>query len=48
MQRYINILPYRDTLAVILYRYTFEPYRYIEYRDISMYRHQNVCLYTYN
>ena len=27
---------------MILYQYTFELYRYIEYRDISMYRPQNV------
>ena len=30
---------------MILYRYTFRSYRYIEYRDISMYRHQNIYFY---
>ena len=43
MQQYIDISPYRDILGSdtvsIHYRYTFKLYQYIEYHDISMYRH---------
>ena len=47
MQQYINISSYRDTLGsdtVSIHIYC-RSYRYIEYRDISMYRHQNVYFY---
>ena len=48
MQEYIDISPYRDTLGVILYRYIFKLYRYIEYCDISMYHSVSTFrLYTY-
>ena len=47
MQQYIDISPYHDTLGsdtVSIHMYLGR-YQYIEYRDILMYRHQNVYLY---
>ena len=55
MQRYINISPHRDILGgdtISIYtrlgridKSIYSWYRYIEYCDILMYRHQNVYLY---
>ena len=48
MQQYINILPYRDTLGGDTVSIHIKLYRYIEYRDISMYRSVSTfTLYTY-
>ena len=42
--QYIDISPYRDALGSDTVRYIFRSYRYIKYRDISMYQHQNYIL----
>ena len=41
IHQYIAIYCHIVTVTVILHRYTFRLYRYIEYCDISMYQHQN-------
>ena len=45
MQQYINISLYRDTLSSDTISIHIMLYQYIEYRDISVYRHQTVYLY---
>ena len=48
MQQYIDILPYRDTLSGDAVSIHITLYRYIEYRDISMYCSVSTFrLYTY-
>ena len=48
MQQYIDISPYRDTLGSDIVSIHIKLYRYIEYRDISMYHSVSTFrLYTY-